>query len=103
IVPMIEALVQQMATETPAGDAGSLDDPLFRAARALFAVLFAVAAALMVRAATRWRSLNVRWLLMGVASFGGAQVLRASLPFSLGNWYSEVLPALGPPPWMRFG
>ena len=106
VVPFIAAFVKQVVNEKPvaSGNAtGSLDDPLFRGARALFVATAIVVGGLLIRGATRRRSLDACWLVVGIASFAGALALRAALPFSLGNWYSEVLPASGPPPWMRFG
>src|SRR5262249_37169589 len=88
--------------ETPAGRLGSARDPLFLAARLLFLALFAVAAALLVRGAAHAHRLDWRWLALSVAGFAAALALRAALPFSLGNWYSEVMGAAGPPPWRGF-
>jgi hypothetical protein len=103
VVPLVTALTHQLATEFPAGRTGSLRDPLFRGARGLFAAIALVALALLVRGGMRWRSLDRRWMAIGLAGFCAALVLRAALPFSMGNWYTDVLPAAGPPPWMRFG
>lgn len=103
VVPFIAAFVEHVGRETPAHEVGSVDDPLFRGARALFAGILLIAAGLVWRGATRWRSLDRRWVVIGIASFSGALALRAAVPFSLGNWYAEVLPSTGPPPWMRFG
>src|ERR1051325_546230 len=103
VVPFIAELVRQAADEAPAGDSGSMDDPLFRAARVLFAVIVAVVLGLLVRGARRPSAVDRRWMAVGIAGFPAALALRAALPFSLGNWYSEVMPAAGPPPWMRFG
>jgi hypothetical protein len=103
VTPFIAAFVKQVAEETPVHEIGSVRDPVFRAARALFVGIFVITFGLLIRGATRLRSLDARWVVLGIASFSAALVLRAALPFSLGNWYSEVMPAFGPPPWMRFG
>lgn len=105
--PSVAALIaefeKQVTNESPAGRQGSEADPLFRGARLLFAGIAVVGLALAVRTMTLRRPVDPRWLALGVIGFVGALVVRAALPFSLGNWYSEVLPASGPPPWMRFG
>lgn len=117
--PLITAFVAQLAMERPAGDIGSIHDPLFRGARVLFVAIALLAVALLVRGALGLgpaarreprrpsamspRTFDAPWVLIGVASFFGALAVRASLPFSLGNWYTEVLPAVGSPPSMRFG
>jgi hypothetical protein len=106
VASVIAEFVKHVAAEQPvrSGSAvGSADDPLFRGARALFVSLLIVALALLIRGAGRFRSVDRRCLVMGIASFSAALALRAALPFSLGNWYTEVMPAVGPPPWMRFG
>jgi len=103
VVPVIGAFLQQVSQESPAGKLGSSNDPLFRAARALFAGIVLVSVALLIRAATRRGSFDPRWVVLGAATFSAALLVRAGLPFTLGNWYSEVLSAAGPPPWMRFG
>jgi len=103
VVPVIADFLHQLAMEAPANDVGSIDDPLFRGARLLFAGIALLACALLARGLRGIASLDARWLVIGMASFAAALSLRAALPFSLGNWYSEVLPAVGPPPWMRFG
>jgi len=103
VVPLIAEFVKQVGNETPAGTVGSVDAPVFRVARALFVGIFLVVFGLLARGAARMRALDTRWVVMGIAAFGGALVLRAALPFSIGNWYSEVLPEIGPPPWPRFG
>lgn len=103
--PSVAALIgefeKQVAQEAPAGRLGSERDPLFRGARILFLALIVVAVLLGARAATR--DSDRQWLALGAAAFAGALAVRVALPFTMGNWYSEVLPASGPPPWMRFG
>lgn len=105
--PSVAALIadfeKQVAGEAPAGQQGSESDPLFRGARVLFAVIIGLVVVLAVRGAIRPHGVDRRWLALGLSAFAGALALRIALPFSLGNWYSEVLPASGPPPWMRFG
>ena len=103
IAPWIAAFLAQLAAEQPRGARGSERDPLFRAARALFVTILALALVILVRGVRRWRRANWAWLAVGVVGFVAAAGVRAALPFSLGNWYAEVLPAAGPPPWMRFG
>jgi hypothetical protein len=103
VVASIDAFVEQVAGETPVGRSGSEHDPLFRIAQALFAGIALLAAVLLVRGVGQRHRLDRRWVGAGIATFAAALVVRAALPFSLGNWYSEVLPAAGPPPWMRFG
>lgn len=103
VVPLVAEFVRQVPNETPAGRLGSARDPLFLAARALFLAIFAIAAALLIRGAAYARAVDRRWVALGVAGFAAALALRAALPFSLGNWYAEVMGAAGPPPWMRFG
>jgi hypothetical protein len=128
VVPVITAFLKQVSNETPVREIGSANDPLFLGARALFVGVFIVALGLLVRSVTRlgalggcrtWKvpatqrgavlpnrrrpQVDARWVVIGIVSFSGALALRAALPFSLGNWYSEVMPAVGPPPWMRFG
>jgi hypothetical protein len=103
VLPRIDAFVAQVSAETPVGRRGSLDDPLYRGARWLFVVLGGVLAALLLRGASRWRFLDASWTALGLAAFSLAVAVRAALPFSLGNWYAEVLPASGAPPPMRFG
>lgn len=105
--PSVAALIapfeQQVASERIAGRQGSARDPLFRAARGLFLSLALIALLLAARGVSRLRTVDPRWPALALAAFVGALALRAALPFTLGNWYSEVLPASGPPPWMRFG
>jgi hypothetical protein len=103
VVPLIAEFERQIAAETTVRENGILHDPLFRGAQVLFVGIFIVAVGLLIRGAARFRSCDARWIVLGIASFAAALALRAALPFSLGNWYSEVLPAFGPPPWMRFG
>jgi MFS family permease len=101
--PIITTFLQQVGDEAAVREIGSADDPLFRGARALFAGIVAVAVGLLARGAARRRDWDARWIAMGIAGFSAALALRGALPFSLGNWYSDVMPAAGPPPWMRFG
>lgn len=103
VLALIAALEQQVAEETPAGRLGSEKDPLFRGARALFAGIFVLTLMIVIRGMTRLRPDDAPWIVLGLTTFLCALIMRASLPFSLGNWYSEVMPASGPPPWMRFG
>lgn len=103
VAPLIAAFVQQVAKEAPIRESGSPDDPLFRAVRVLFVGIFLVGLGLAIRGARDIRSVDARLLALGIASFAAALAVRAALPFSLGNWYSEVMPAAGPPPWPRFG
>lgn len=99
----VAALVEQAAREALAVPLGTVDHPLFPVARGLFAVLLLVGCLLLGRGALRLGTLDPHWLRLGIIAFTAAIVLRAWLPFSLGNWYTEVLPATGPPAWMRFG
>ena len=103
VLPLIAEFVTEVSKEAPVGRHASVHDPLYRGARGLFIALALVGFGLLVRGATRFRSLDASWVILGMASFSAALAVRAALPFSLGNWYSEVMPAVGPPPWMRFG
>jgi hypothetical protein len=103
VEPLIAELMAQVATEAPAGRHGSIHDPLFRGARLLFVAIVIVLCALLLRGTWRLRSRDARWVVTGAMGFAAALAVRAALPFSLGNWYSEVMPVSGPPPWMRFG
>jgi hypothetical protein len=103
VAPRIAAFLDQLAEEKPGGAVGSLHDPLFRGAQVLFVSLLVITIGLLGRGVRRAGALDPGWVVIGIASFSGALALRAALPFSLGNWYTEVLPAAGPPPWMRFG
>jgi hypothetical protein len=105
VAPLIAGFAKQVATETPTigRENGSPQSPLFRGARALLVGVMLVAAALLLRGATRLRQIGATWIVLAVAAFSVALVIRAALPFSIGNWYSEVMPAIGPPPSMRFG
>ena len=103
VIPLIDALIKPLAVETAARESGSVDDPLFRGARTLFVGILLVALGVFIRGAAKRRGLDAPWVVVGIAGFSAALGLRASLPFTLGNWYAEVLPATGPPPWMRFG
>jgi hypothetical protein len=101
--PRIDALLREIAGEAPAGERGRLDDPLLRGTEALIVAALALALLLGIRGIAGARSADVRWITLAIAGFVAALVFRAAVPFSLGNWYSEVLDAGGPPPWMRFG
>lgn len=103
VAPALAAFLDQLRTETPAGRFGSTGDPLFRGAQALFAAIALLCLGLLLRGLARWRTLDPGIVAIGLSTFAAALALRAALPFTLGNWYSEVLPAAGPPPWMRFG
>jgi len=119
IIPWVATLTVNLGDELGQGWGGS-PDTLF-AARVLFVALFGLIAIVMGRAASAGlaprpvrdtqadtsfrpsRARPSRWLVLGVVSFASAFALRAALPFSLGNWYAEVMPVVGPAPWMRFG
>lgn len=99
----IDSFVDQLAAERVAGTTGSLADPLYRVARAIFLVLLVIALRLLCRGAKRGMRWDRPWATLAMVGFSAALALRAALPFTLGNWYAEVLPAGGDPPWMRFG
>ncbi|MBI3783599.1 MAG: hypothetical protein HY270_09370 [Deltaproteobacteria bacterium] len=99
----IERFKEELATEVAAGAIGNLDDPLFRTARLLFMAIILVSLGLALRGGMDLANRDRRWVVVGAVSFAAALGLRAALPFSIGNWYSEVLPVSGPPPWPRFG
>ena len=99
----VAALVEQAAHEALAVPLGTVEHPLFPITRGLFAALLLVGCLLSCRGLLRLGAMDRRWLLLGIVSWVAALTLRAWLPFSLGNWYAEVLPAVGPAPWMRFG
>jgi hypothetical protein len=75
--------------------------PLYVGLQWLLAALVLLAGAVAVRELRRWPDPAWTGLLLG--SFGLALTVRLTLPHVPTNWYSEVLPATGPPTWMRFG
>ncbi|MCK6557208.1 hypothetical protein L6Q96_21920 [Candidatus Binatia bacterium] len=103
IAPRIAAFLDALAAEQPGAATGSVSDPLFRFARLLFVAITVVALVILLRRLRQSRRCDAYWVAVGVVGFLVAVGVRAALPFSLGNWYAEVLPAIGPPPWMRFG
>lgn len=103
IAPRIAAFLAVLAAERPGSALGSEHEALFRSARALFVSIAALGVFLLARGVRRWTGANAGWVVLGAAALLAAAGVRAAIPFSLGNWYAEVLPAAGPPPWMRFG
>ncbi len=99
----IASLIPAIAAERPTGPVGNEHDPLFRAARAVFVAIALLSVAWLVRWLRAPGPRDWRYAQLAALSFVAALAARALLPFSLGNWYSEVLPSTGPPPWMRFG
>jgi hypothetical protein len=92
-----------LGSESPLLEMGSADAPLFIRTRMLFVGLLLLVVALMLRALIRRRAVDVRWIAVLAGSFLLALLVRGLQTPTLGNWYSEVLPAEGAPPWMRFG
>jgi hypothetical protein len=103
VLPTIASLTPAIAAERPTASVGDESDPLFRIARALYIAIALLSVACLVRWLHGPGPRDWRYAQLAALSFAAALAVRALLPFSLGNWYSEVLPSTGPPPWMRFG
>lgn len=92
----VERIATLLRGERAARGAG--DRPLF----GLSIVVFSAIGILLPIRLRRSAKDPLEWAVM-IAVFVLALAIRAWVPFSLSNWYAEVLPPEGAPSWMRFG
>ena len=102
VVPLLDQLKSELPHEAAIHESGTKERSYFPVIAAFYGFLVLLIGATFLRSWRQgWRpSVSTA---VGIIAFAAALTLRGALPFSLGNWYAEVLPADGPMPGMRFG